>query len=68
MMAKKPESASPAGKVRLLVRTTAAHGDAPRYRAGLGPFRREPVEVEATPEQAAELKADPALAVAEVGA
>jgi len=38
----------------------------PRYRAGLGPFWREPVVVEATPGQALAIKADPALAVAEV--
>lgn len=66
-MAKKPETAAPA-TVRLSVRTQAAHGDHPRYRAGLGPFRREPVVVEVTPEQADALRADPALAVAEAGA
>lgn len=53
--------------VRLMVRTQDAHGDMPRYRAGLGPFGREPVVVEVTPEQAEALRADPALAVAEVG-
>lgn len=66
-MAKRLEPAAPA-TVRLMVRTVAAHGDLPRYRAGLGPFRREPVVVEATPAQAAALRADPMLAVAEVGA
>lgn len=67
-MAKKPESASAApATVRLIVRTQAAHGEVPRYRAGLGPFGRAPVEVEATPAQAEALKADPVLVVAEVG-
>jgi hypothetical protein len=28
--------------VRLMVRTVAAMGELPRYRAGLGPFGREP--------------------------
>jgi hypothetical protein len=51
--------------VRLLVRTVAAHGDATRYRSGLGPFGREAVAVEATPEQAEALRADPMLIVAE---
>ena len=50
---------------RLIVRTQPAHGAAPRYRAGLGPFGREPLEVEATPAQAEALRADPALLVAE---
>lgn len=53
--------------VRLIVRTVAALGDQRRYRAGLGPFTREPVVVEALPEQAAQLRADPMLAVAEAG-
>lgn len=57
-----------AALARLMVRTTAAHGAHPRYRAGLGPFGREPVVVAATPEQAAALRADPALAVAAVEA
>lgn len=67
-MARKPEPrpAAPA-TVRLMVRTVAAVGDLPRYRACLGPFRREPVLVEAEPWQADSLKADPMLAVAEVG-
>ncbi|MFN3595277.1 MAG: hypothetical protein ACK4TK_11445 [Thiobacillaceae bacterium] len=65
-MAKKPETAAPS-TVRLIVRTVAAHGNTPRYRAGLGPFGREPVVVEVTPEQAEALKADTALAVAEMG-
>ncbi|TCS69765.1 hypothetical protein EDC61_11966 [Sulfuritortus calidifontis] len=65
-MAKKPADTQ-SGTVRLMVRTAASHGDHPRYRAGLGPFTREPRVVEVTPAQAAELKADPALAVAEVG-
>lgn len=52
---------------RLIVRTQSAHGNAPRYRAGLGPFGREPVEVDATDAQAEALMADPALLVAKVG-
>lgn len=52
---------------RLIVRTQPAHGGATRYRAGLGPFGREPVSVEATPAQAEALKADPALLVSEAG-
>lgn len=67
MMAKKPEPAAPAA-VRLIVRTVAAHGEAPRYRAGLGPFGRTPVQITVTPAQAEALRADPALAVAEAGA
>lgn len=51
--------------IRLIVRTRPAHGDARRYRAGLGPFGREPLEVEVTPAQAEALRADPALLVAE---
>lgn len=74
-MAKKPDAITPgsspagrggkAGTVRLIVRTVAAHGDLRRYRAGLGPFGREPVVVEAIPEQAKVLKADPRLEVTE---
>jgi len=63
---KSDRSSAAAANVRLYVRTVAAHGDMPRYRAGLGPFWREPVVVEATPGQALAIKADPALAVAEV--
>ncbi|MCI1193419.1 hypothetical protein MOJ79_16415 [Calidifontimicrobium sp. SYSU G02091] len=59
--------AAPAGTLRLLVRTVSVHGDYGRYRAGLGPFGREPVVVCATPQQAQALRADPALAVAELG-
>jgi hypothetical protein len=58
---KKPEAAPARATVRLKVRTVPAHGDAKRYRAGLGPFGREAVTVEATPEQAEALKADPLL-------
>ncbi|MEO1750718.1 hypothetical protein [Thiofaba sp. EF100] len=65
-MAKKPADTQP-GTVRLSVRTAASHGQMTRYRAGLGPFTREPQVVEVTPAQAEQLKADPALAVAEVG-
>lgn len=50
--------------IRLIVRTQPAHGAAPRYRAGLGPFGREPVEIVCTEEQAREIAADPALLVA----
>jgi hypothetical protein len=50
---------------RLLVRTAPAHGEMTRYRAGLRPFGREPVTVEATPAQAEALKADPMLIVTE---
>jgi hypothetical protein len=49
----------------LLVRTAPAQGDQQRYRAGLGPFKREPVTVETTPEQAEALQADPMLIVTE---
>lgn len=52
---------------RLIVRTQPARGSAPRYRAGLGPFGREPVAVEASDAQARELMADPALLVAQAG-
>jgi len=51
---------------RLIVRIQPAHIPHPRYRAGLGPFGHEPVVVEASPEQAEALRADPALLVAEV--
>jgi hypothetical protein len=63
MAAKKPDAQPASATVRLLVRTVAAHGDFPRYRAGLGPFGREPVTVEVSPEQAEALKADPTLQV-----
>lgn len=56
----------PSATVRLMVHTVAALGNQPRYRAGLGPFTREARVVEAAPEQAEALKADPMLAVAEV--
>jgi len=52
-----------AARVRLSVRTVAEHGEMTRYRAGLGPFRREPVVVEVLPWQAEALKADPMLHV-----
>jgi hypothetical protein len=51
--------------VRLTVRTVPEHGDMTRYRAGLGPFGREPVTVEASLEQAEKLRADPVLIVTE---
>lgn len=67
-MARERKSAEAApGRVRLMVRTVAALGSQPRYRAGLGPFTREPQAVEVSPEQAEALKADPMLAVAEAG-
>ena len=68
MAAKKSESATSHAavpRVRLMVRTVAAHGEMTRYRAGLGPFGSNPVTVEATPEQAEALKADPMLIVTE---
>jgi hypothetical protein len=52
-------------RVRLSVRTVAAMGNATRYRAGLGPFGREPMTVEATPEQLEALRADPMLTIVE---
>jgi hypothetical protein len=65
MAAKKPDTETVRDTVRLAVRTTPEHGEMTRYRAGLGPFGREPVTVEATPEQAEALKADPVLIVTE---
>jgi hypothetical protein len=65
MSAKKTDAAPASNTVRLMVRTAPAQGDQPRYRAGLGPFGREPVTVEATPEQAEVLRADPMLIVTE---
>jgi hypothetical protein len=56
---------SGATTVRLSVRTVAAHGELTRYRAGLGPFTREPQVVEVTPEQAELLRTDPVLIVTE---
>jgi hypothetical protein len=65
MAEKKTDTAPEKTTVRLTVRTVPAHGEMTRYRAGLGPFGREPVTVEATPEQAEALKADPVLIVTE---
>jgi hypothetical protein len=62
---KKDEAAPERATVRLTVRTAPVHGDAKRYRAGLGPFGRDPVTVEASLEQAEALKADPVLIVTE---
>jgi len=62
MAAKKTDTSA---TVRLSVRTAAAHGEMTRYRAGLGPFGREPATVEVTPEQAEALRADPMLIVTE---
>lgn len=75
---KKPHTASPApdgmpgappaaGTVRLRVRLKAG-GPERRWRAGLGPFGREPVEVEATQEQADAMRADHMLDVIEAEA
>lgn len=66
-MAKTDKPAAP-DIARLSVQTIPEHGEMTRYRAGLGPFGREPVVVEATPEQAEELRADPVLIVAEAEA
>ena len=63
MATKKPDGHP--STIRLFVRTVAAHGEMTRYRAGLGPFRREPLTVEASPEQAEALRADPVLIVTE---
>jgi len=65
MATKKPDAAPERATVRLAVRTAPAHGEMTRYRAGLGPFRREPLTVEASPEQAEALRADPVLIVTE---
>jgi hypothetical protein len=63
-MAKEKISDQPT-TTRLLVRTAPAQGEMTRYRAGLGPFGREPVTAEATPEQAEALRADPMLILTE---
>lgn len=63
----KPETAS--ARVRLSVRIDPSGVPlgmmcpTRRYRAGLGPFTIDPQVVEATPEQAEALRADPVLAV-----
>lgn len=59
MATKKPDGQP--STIRLFVRTVAAHGEMTRYRAGFGPFGREPVLVEVTQEQAEALEADPLL-------
>jgi len=66
----KPPRAAPSGQpdsasVCLVVRTAAAQGDLPRYRAGIGPFGVAPVTVTASPAQAAALRADSSLIVVE---
>lgn len=65
----KPQ-ASPApadgGRVRLSVSVLPQLYGQQRYRAGLGPFGRDPVIVEATPQQAQALHADEWLEVWEV--
>jgi hypothetical protein len=63
MATKKTDDQPPV--TRLSVRTAPAHGEMTRYRAGLGPFGSNPVTVEATPEQAEALRADPMLIVTE---
>jgi hypothetical protein len=65
MATKKPDAAPASTSVRLMVRAVSAQGDRQRYRAGLGPFGRDPVMVDATPEQADALRADPMLEVGE---
>jgi hypothetical protein len=65
MAAKKPAAAPARATVRLSVRTAPVHGDQPRYRAGLGPFWRDPVVVEVEPWQAAALHRDSMLIVSE---
>lgn len=65
--ARKATDSADTVRVRLSVRTVAAMGELRRYRAGLGPFTRKAQVVEATPEQADRLRADPMLAVAEAG-
>ncbi|TXF11925.1 hypothetical protein [Pelomicrobium methylotrophicum] len=60
------DAATPA-TVRLMVRTVAALGNQPRYRANLGPFTREPKVVVVERWQAEALRADPMLEVAEAG-
>ncbi|GIX31374.1 MAG: hypothetical protein KatS3mg124_1846 [Porticoccaceae bacterium] len=52
-------------RVALTVSTAPAFPGERRYRAGLGPFTREPQVVEVEPEKAEVLKADPWLVVAE---
>lgn len=49
--------------MRLLVRTAPDFPGPRRHRAGLGPFGREAVVVEADADQAALLRADPMLVV-----
>ena len=67
--APKPQAApAPAdgGRVRLSVSVLPQLYGQQRYRAGLGPFGRDPVIVEATPQQAQALHADEWLEVWEV--
>jgi len=71
---KKPVAATaeaPPPRTRVSVCVSPAHASAAgatlrRYRAGLGPFGREPVIVEAERWQVELLKSDPALVVTTV--
>ena len=71
---KKPVAATaeaPPPRTRVSVCVSPAHASAPgatprRYRAGLGPFGREPLIVEAERWQVELLKSDPALVVTTV--
>lgn len=60
----KRKEAEADGKVAVSI---AAPAGARRYRAGLGPFGREPQTLAVTPAQLAALQADPLLAVNVVG-
>jgi hypothetical protein len=70
---KKPATTAevPPPRTRVSVCVSPAHASAAgatlrRYRAGLGPFGREPVIVEAERWQVELLKSDPALVVTQV--
>jgi hypothetical protein len=64
MKAERKETGA-AQKFRLTVRTISAMNHQVRYRAGLGPFGRDPIVVEVDPWQAEQLRADPMLVVGE---
>jgi len=70
---KKPDATAeaPPPRTRVSVCVSPAHASAPgatprRYRAGLGPFGRDPVIVDAERWQVELLKSDPALVVTTV--
>ena len=65
--ARKATDSADTVRVRLSVRTVAAMGELRRYRAGLGPFTREPQVVWVEQWQAEALRGDPFLAVEEAG-